>query len=159
MGSAFDYHGPQATLVKAFKYGHRPFLAKGMAAFMVVQFFRLEWPFPDLIIPIPQSITHYFLRRFHHSFSLATEMGKLLQRPVDNLLKRRNGDFSQACLSYEKRNELFVSSFLWKKRKEISDLNILLIDDMMTTGATMRACATILKEGCPKSIYGLVFCS
>jgi len=157
-GSAFDYQGPPKTLIKVFKYGYRPALAKEIAAFMVVQFFHLEWPIPDLIVPVPQSFSHFFLRKFHQTLFLATEVGTLLQRPVCNLLKRKSGDFSQASLNQKKRQELSSSSFFWNKKKEISDMHILLIDDVLTTGATMRACASKLKEGHPKSIYGLVFC-
>ena len=94
MGAAFEYEGPAASLVKKMKYAQQPYLAKGMAAFLVAQFDRLQWPLPDALVPIPLSWTRRLERGYNQSFLLAEAMGALLQRPVWDILKRQSGDFT-----------------------------------------------------------------
>lgn len=158
MAAAFDYEGPPSSLVKRLKYANQPYLAKGMAAFLVGQFDRLQWPLPDALIPVPLSLTRRFERGYNQSHLLAEEMGKLLGRPVWNALKRQSGDFSQAALSLEQRKGLNSQRFKLKKGIEIAGKILLVIDDVMTSGSTLRACGELLGSGNPEALYALTFC-
>lgn len=159
LGAVFDYLGPGPTLVKRMKYGNQPWLAQSIAAWMVhyhTEFLR--WPLPDVIVPAPMAWNKQLLRGFNHSFLIAEEMSKFLNVPVAVTLKRRAGDFSQAGLAKEHRQNLPKESFFIKKPESLYDKHILLIDDVMTTGTTLRCCAEALLEGCPSSIDALTFC-
>jgi len=158
MGAAFNYEGPAASLVRCMKYADQPYFAKGMAAFMVRQFVRLGWPLPDLIIPMPIALMHWLSRGYNQSALLAEEISHMLERPWSNILKRRSGDYSQAALSKLKRLELTHHSFEMQGNVDIADKTVLLIDDVMTTGTTLRCCAETLMQGCPAKLYALVFC-
>lgn len=158
IAAAFDYIGPAADLVKEMKYGNRPYLAKGAAAYMAAQFYRLDWPTPDYIIPVPLPLTRWIQRGYNQSHLLAESLSKFLNRPLLNGLHRICGDFSQAGLSREQRMALSPSSFRFTKKVNLEDKCLLLVDDVMTTGSTLRCCAEILLEECPKSIYGLTVC-
>lgn len=158
MASAFDYVGPPAVLIKKMKYEKLFYLAKGMGAFLFAQFDRLEWPLPDLIVPVPISFFRWLERGFNQSALLAEELSLYLGRPCRPLLKRRAGDFSQARLPLEKREQLQNSSFSLSKKSNIEGKKILLIDDVFTTGSTLHCCADILAEGNPSAIYALTFC-
>jgi len=157
-GAAFDYIGPAASLVKRLKYGNQPHLAKGIAAYLVMQFIQLDWPFPDALIPVPISFTHWLDRGYNQSALIAEEMAHLLKVPILNVLKRKSGDFSQASLTVDQRYALKNQTFKLKKRHCIKDQTLLLIDDVVTSGTTLNKCAESLMAGHPATLYALSFC-
>jgi competence protein ComFC len=158
MAAAFDYAGPAASLVRKMKYTNQPYLAEGCAAYLGAQFLQLEWPMPDVIVPVPIAFTHLLERGYNQSLILSQEFAKIVQRPVQEALVRRSGDYSQAGLEKHQRIKLDGNTIELKKKQQLQDKTILLIDDVMTTGSTMRKCAESLLEDCPKSVYGIAVC-
>lgn len=158
IAAAFDYLGPAACLVKKLKYADQAYLAEGLGAYMSAQFLQLNWPMPDYIIPVPIAFTHWLDRGYNQSLLLANHVGKLLSCPVIEPLKRKSGDFSQAGLSRKQRMQLNGSCISLNEAHLLQDKSILLIDDVMTTGSTLRKCAEALCEGYPSHIYGLCVC-
>lgn len=158
IAASFDYEGPAATMVKMMKYGGQSYLANGAAGYLAAQFVRLEWPMPDLIIPMPMPILRRLERGYNQSLLLAQAFGKLIDRPVANILKRRSGDFSQAGLNHQQRLQLRREAFSLKKEIKLYDKNLLLIDDVMTTGKSVGCCAEVLWETYPAGIYALTLC-
>jgi ComF family protein len=156
--ASFDFLGPASTLIKKMKYSHMPYLDKAIAAYMIAQFCKLDWPLPDVIIPVPIAFTHLFNRGYNQSALIAKSIGALLDRSYSEVLQRKSGDHSQAALGREKRMTLSKTSFICKPVYPLQDKNILLVDDVMTTGTTLRCCAEVLQAHYPKSIYALVFC-
>jgi len=156
--AAFDHLGPAATIVRQLKYGNQPYLAKGLAAFMALQLLQLNWPLPDLIVPVPLSLSHWLERGYNQTYLIAQALSELLSRPVADIIVRRSGDYSQAGLKRGERLKLDSSNFKLKDKNRIADKNILLIDDVMTTGRTLRCCGEVLLEACPLTIYGLTVC-
>lgn len=157
-GAVFDYVGPASTLVRRMKYSDQPYLAKGAGAYMTAQLLRLEWPMPDFLIPVPLSFMHWLERGYNQSLLLCESMAEILQLPVADILVRSSGDFSQAALSRKQRMELEGKTFKLKPKVSLSDKTILLVDDVMTTGSTLRKCGEILLEQGPAKIYCLVLC-
>lgn len=157
MGAAFDDQGAAASLLKCFKYGNQPHLAKGMAAFLAVQFTQLDWPLPDALIPVPLSWTRWFERGYNQSDLLAQELGKYLNLPIWRPLKRKSGDFSQSSLTFEQRKGLKGSSFKLNSKHDLAGKNLLVIDDVMATGSTLRRCGELLNRAEPASLYALTF--
>lgn len=158
MGSVFDYDGPAASLIRHLKYFNQPYLAAGMGAFLVAQWDRLQWPLPEVIVPVPISFSRWIGRGYNQSTLLAEEVGKLLQRPVWQVLKRKSGDFSQAALTLEQRKSLSGQRFKLDSKFSIKKKIVLVIDDVMTSGSTLRRCGEILNLGEPKMLYALTFC-
>lgn len=158
VAAAFDYIGPGASLIRHLKYSGKPYLAKGCAAYLAAQFLELDWPMPDVIIPVPITFTHWFERGYNQSRLLADHLGEILNKPVQEAIKRKSGEYSQAGLSKKQRLQLGSSQFSIKKDQQLQDKCLLLIDDVMTTGSTMRKCAEVLLQDCPASIYGLTVC-
>lgn len=152
MGAALDYMGGVSSLIKGIKYGRMPYLAKTASAFMAAQFERLKWPDPDMIIPVPR---REWFRGENHAHLLGKSLAERLHTRCLPLIKRRAGDFSQARLSREQREKLPISSFFLKKRELIEDKIILLVDDVMTTGTTLRHCADSLGSAFPAKIFAL----
>lgn len=158
IAAAFDFLGPAATLIKKLKYANMPYLAEGMAAYLAAQYCALDWPMPDAIIPVPMSFTHYLDRGYNQSALLAQNFARFIQSPVHDILKRRSGGFSQAGLNRSQRLQLDSEEFSCKKCSFLENKVVLLIDDVMTTGATLKRCAEALQASYPKKIYALVFC-
>lgn len=156
--AAFDYLGPAASLIKRLKYGNQPYLAKGAAAFLVAQWAQMEWPLPDALVPVPMCFMHRMDRGYNQSDLLAKEAGALLNIPVWDVLRRESGDFSQAALDLSRRKSLEGKRFKLKKNSAVAGKKLLLVDDVMTSGSTLRRCAEVLAEGYPSSIYAMTFC-
>lgn len=156
--SVFDYLGPAATLVKSLKYSNQFYLSEGSGAYMAAYLLNLGWPIPDIIIPVPITLTHWLQRGFNQSHLLANSMSRILSCPVQEALKRDNLAYSQAELSYKQRLQMGANSFILKKRQNLSDKVILLIDDVSTTGTTLNRCASALLPECPSAIYALTLC-
>lgn len=101
----------------------------------------------DLIVPIP---LHYFRlinRRYNQSGWLATAIGQQNNLPVEHAaLKRHRSTKSQANLSARARHANVRGAFRVSKRKEarIKGEHILLVDDVYTTGATVKAASKAL---------------
>jgi ComF family protein len=158
VAAAYDYVGPAARLVKCLKYANMPFLAKGAAASMVTQMSLLDWPLPDLIVPVPIAWNHWLERGYNQSYLIAKAMGKLLSVPVYDQLTRKSGDYSQAGLSLEQRLQLSGSRINKKKGAIFRSKNILLVDDVITTGSTLFSCAEVLKASGSKSLRAITLC-
>lgn len=156
--AVFEYEGPAKTWVHALKYGQKPYLAKGAGAFLVAQFLQLNWPLPDALVPVPISWSRWWQRGYNQTELLARIIGKELNRPVIKALKRSQGHLRQAGLSYWQRKQLPQESFQWNPSISLDDKIVLLIDDVMTTGSTLKQCGNALMNGFPKKIYALTLC-
>jgi len=139
LAAAFEYEGPVVSLLTAFKEGRQFALARTFAAFITAQLVALNWPIPDLILPLPLPLGSRFFVGYDSNALLAREVGRFLFRPSLSILKT---GFSQ---------ELFV---LRKKRK-IAYQTLLLIADFMTTQMTFRMAAEALKNSFSGPVFGL----
>ncbi len=103
----------------------------------------------DLIMPVPLYRGRLWQRRFNQSALLSLELHKLTGVPVDVLaLKRHRATRSQVGLSEQARRANVTGAFTLspKHRTQIEHKNILLIDDVLTTGSTVDACTRALKK-------------
>lgn len=150
--ATFEGQGPAWTLVKALKSGKAPRVAQGLAGTMALQYLKTDLSLPDFIVPVPQSLYRSLQVGYNPSLLLAESLGKILQRPVVELLKRKQQLFCQMSVDQDRRYLLSVENFQWKKRIPIAKKTILLIDDIVGTGATLRACAQRLYEGFPLKV-------
>lgn len=158
IAAAFDYAGPAASMVRSLKYGNMPYLAAGAGAYLAAQFLSLEWPMPDCIVPVPMPTNRELDRGFNQGMLLAKSLSEILNRPVVDALKRASGDYSQAGLSRAQRLEFAGTSITVKDGVNLADKCILFVDDVMTTGTTLRTCAGALQEQAPASIYAITVC-
>lgn len=158
LASACAYQGPPATMVRLMKYGNRPDLAEAAAAYMALQWMDLGWPEPDWIIPVPSTWLRRYDRGYNQAELIARALGRFLDVPVSGCLKRRLGDHSQASLDREARLRQPLNSFYLHRSAQLEDKRVLLIDDVLTTGRTLNACAEIVQSQFPFEIYGFTFC-
>ena len=103
----------------------------------------------DLILPVPLYRGRLWQRRFNQSALLSFEVSRLTGLPVDVLaLKRHRSTRSQVGLSERARRANVTGAFTLtpNKRAMVANKNILLIDDVLTTGSTVDACSKTLKK-------------
>lgn len=156
--AAFPYEGAPATLVKEIKYAGLAYLCQSAAAFLFLQLDRLRWPKPDLIVPVPLALSHWWDRGFNQSALIAADLAKLLESPCSDVLARESGGLAQAGLTRKQREQLDCTQFLLRDPERVHDQSILLVDDVMTSGATLERCADVLMRGYPKDIRAITVC-
>ncbi|MFZ0565025.1 MAG: hypothetical protein WAM28_02390 [Chlamydiales bacterium] len=156
MASALNAVGPVATLVEKLKYGKLPYLAKTAAAFMTLQLANLDWPEIDTIVPVPPRL---WFQRPNHATLVAKSLSHYIRKPWDSLIGRWPGDLPQAYLDSQEREKLSESSFYLKKRTRIKDKVLLVVDDLIGTGTTLRKISTTLGGGFPRKVYALTLAS
>ena len=104
--------------------------------------------FPDwLLVPVPLHARRLRERRFNQSAELARSLSKLSGLPCRDLLRRTRYTTAQAALSRKERLKNLAGAFSLKPGTALPGHgNILLIDDVFTTGSTAHECATVLKK-------------
>jgi ComF family protein len=104
----------------------------------------------ELIVPVPLYRSRLWWRRFNQSALLAQGVSRLSGVPTDCfVLKRVRRTVSQVGLSAEQRKRNVAGAFKLApaRASEIEGRKIVLVDDVITTGATVEACARVLKRG------------
>ena len=101
----------------------------------------------DVIIPIPLSSTRSRERGYNQARLLAKELAKEFSIPLaENQLRRIRHTDPQSLLDEKQRWTNIKGAFTIRKLKNLRHKNILLIDDLLTTGATASEAARVLKD-------------
>ncbi len=138
------YEGTLRELVHLLKYsGMRP-LAGPLGALLASALPR-EQRF-DLIVPMPLHWRRRWQRGFNQAELLAREVARRTGIPVVAAARRRRATSAQAGLTNAARRANVQGAFAVSKKDAVRDMRVLLIDDVMTTGATASACARALKR-------------
>lgn len=146
--SVFLYNEHSAPLVTQFKYGDRTQLAKTLSLWMCNSGKELLAE-ANYLCPVPLHWQRFMHRKYNQAALLAHHISKQTRLPVHyQLLLKQTNSVPQASLNKQARlkNTKGVFSVNPKYQSIIKNKNILLIDDVTTTGATINECAKILKK-------------
>ncbi len=155
--SVADYGDAVRTLIHLHKYSRagRAGRALGIIFSEEVES-SLDVPC-DMIVPVPLSRARQRQRGFNQAALMGRRLGRKMSLPVGyDVLKRVRHAQAQAELSGREREEN-VSRAFTRGRGAGPPGRCLLVDDVYTTGATMRDCARVLKEGGAQQVFGAVF--
>lgn len=148
--------GPAQSLMKELKKNGPPKITALLAAYMALQYAQATFPLPDLITAVPTSRFRKWQIGEDVPGKLAEELGKLLGKPFIPLLQRKRQLLRQDLLPKEERVLLSLEDFVWKTVYPLQGKTILLIDDTITTGTTLKRCAERLWEASPAKIIKMV---
>jgi ComF family protein len=144
------YEGELRELIHLFKYGRVQTLAGPLGRLLSVAVPREERF--DAIVPMPLHWRKRWQRGFNQSDLLARELGRRIHVPVQRALRRIRSTAAQAGLTNAKRRLNVSGAFRAKKAKSLAGQKVLLIDDVMTTGATAASCARAIKIAGARSV-------
>ncbi len=151
------YEGPAREAVRALKYHHLAALARPMAEVMAVYLESEALP-ADVVVPVPLFGRRQRLRGYNQSALLARELARLSGLPlVERGLARRRDTPPQARSVDAEARRRNVSDAFAADRRRVEGRCVLVIDDVMTTGATLDACAQALGQAGAASVWALTF--
>ena len=110
----------------------------------------------DLIVPVPVHPAKKRERTYNHAEILARSLSKNLEIPMDvKNLKKIKWTRSQSELDKKKRSKNLRGTFLAVRKEAFSGKNVLLVDDVHTTGATVNECAKALLSAEANKVFSL----
>jgi competence protein ComFC len=147
-------------LIKKFKYSFAHELGETMAAIAELNFKKLfdekKFNLADFIVaPIPLHKKRYNWRGFNQAKIIAENFALKFNLEISRELIRVKHKTPQAKLGGVERRENIKDCFAWRG-ENLSDKNILLVDDVATTGSTLHEAARILKTAGAGKVWGLV---
>lgn len=150
--SMFHYQigGKVAKLVGTFKYHNHPELAVTFGKVLANQLKNTDFiEGIDVIVPVPLSSDRYRDRGYNQSEMLARGFAEVTGLPVDtHVIKRKSFRTSQTHLNHWERYENTRNAFALVHPERVKGKHVLLIDDVLTTGSTLRDCGEqLLKAG------------
>lgn len=138
------YEGRLRELIQIFKYGKVSTLAGPLGEHLAAALPRDQQY--DAIVPMPMHWWRQFSRGFNQAELLAADLGRRTGLPVVGLVRRKKATRPQAGLTGAKRRANVAAAFRIPHPSRAAGKRLLLIDDVLTTGATAGACARELKR-------------
>ncbi|MBF0342584.1 MAG: ComF family protein [Magnetococcales bacterium] len=152
----FEYQGLIAELIIGCKFGDRSERSVLLGGLLWERLGReLLWESPDLVIPMPLHLLRLLKRRYNQSALIAGELAQRLQRPLmTGLLVRSKRTLPQTRLDARSRRRNVQGAFQ-VRGEGVRGRSVLLVDDVMTTGATLGAATLALKRAGAGRVIGV----
>ncbi len=151
------YSEPWLPLIHALKYQGKKSLAKifgrSMSGLLNSDPMLKQ---ADALVPIPLHSARKRERGFNQAELLSLEISDQTGIPILNALKRKKNTKSQITLDPKERIENMQGAFIIKDKQMVINKRVILIDDVITTGATISSAAQVLQNAGAQEVYGLV---
>jgi ComF family protein len=142
-------------VIHRFKYSGETFLAPMIAHEMAENWRNYGSDSVDVIVPVPLHWTKRLVRGYNQSELLAAIIARRLEVPTLEGLNRCRRTRQQAMLDFDQRQHNMKGVFNVRRGSAVAGKNVLLIDDVLTTGATLAAAAGAVKDAGADNIYVL----
>jgi len=141
--SALIYDENSSPLVLALKYADKTEIVPLLAKWIKLAAKDIN---ADIVVPVPLFRGRLWQRRYNQAALLAKEFADIRGLRYEPLLRRNRNTGSQGHLSAAERKRNVKGAFSVIKGCDIRGKTIMLVDDVMTTGATLNECAKTLKK-------------
>jgi len=146
----FSYESPINHLIHQLKFAKKLSIARLMGEFLLQKIINQDKK-PDLIIPVPLHSQRLKERGFNQAHEIARYIAKPLGIPLmSHQIVRHKNTVEQASLPFEQRKSNLAHAF--SLRQKLQADYIAIVDDVMTTGYTVRALADLLRKNGVKKI-------
>ena len=152
----FKYEGAPKVLILEFKLSRQVFLAGPLSKYLIAHLESAEFmPLIDAVIAVPLHWRRLLKRGYNQSQILADNVSQRFGRPLlTRCLCRTAPTPSQTSVSREKRMQHLRGVFAVRRPEMTRGKTLLLIDDVLTTGATCAECSRVLTQnGQAKAVY------
>jgi ComF family protein len=149
--AAWSFDESAADVVHALKYGARPALAAPLGPELAAAI-PAPWSSPDLVLEVPLHPSRERERGYNQAAMLADALAEALAAPRGaRSLVRLRATRPQARLSERARRANVEGAFALRRPASLAGRRVLVVDDVMTTGATLDACLSALGEAGAKA--------
>jgi ComF family protein len=149
--SLFQYQGSIRTLIHRIKYNDDGYALRALSS-LAMEHVLLDYLRPDMVIPVPLHSKRLRKRGFNQSLRLSRTIFPHIPLGID-ILSRTLNTKPQTGLSMKERHRNVRNAFETASPLPKGVGTILLLDDVYTTGATVRACAKALKRAGAKEVH------
>lgn len=138
-------------LLHQLKYNNQPLLGVEMGKWLAEEMLKYNIPLPDVIVPVPLHKKRARVRGYNQSLQLAKGISEITKLPInDQLVKREVYNVSQTKQSRFSRWDNVSTLFKVGKKLPLQHQHILIVDDVITTGSTVEAICSALKNEFPE---------
>jgi competence protein ComFC len=156
--SATIYRGAMEELIHLFKYKNKSQLARPLSKMMVdfIKNYNLALKGFDILVAVPLHSSKLREREYNQAQLLTEHISNYLNIPCsEGNLQRKRPTQPQSNLTGPERWNNVIDAFGVKNPEEFKDKRALIIDDLLTTGATCSEIAKTLKDSGADSVYAL----
>lgn len=159
--SCVVYNDMAKELVRGIKFGHKKYFGKYLSAYLIDRYKEVYGNIAiDCIVPVPLSKERRKERGYNQAEIIARYLAEAIQIPLDStLVEKVLPNKEQAKLSGKEREENVVGVYEVARKEDVTGKNILIVDDVMTTGSTLSELARILKQAKANEVFALTFAS
>jgi ComF family protein len=150
------YRGPIRSLVRQLKY-HGVTVTQQLVGQILQNYLQHESLYlpPAIIVPIPLHQNSQNQRGFNQATVIAQVLASQTGYPMlQNVLQRHKNTPSQTKLSKSQRQSNMLGAFSLSTTENIKGASFILVDDVFTTGATLKEAAKVLKRARAKQVFG-----
>lgn len=154
----FQNDGALQSLLHSLKYNSNYSIGRFIGKTCALNLNLIQTMKIDLIVPVPLFRMREIERGYNQSELIAAGLAAVLKIPVEkHTLKRIKNTQTQTALDKTERKQNMEGAFIFTGKLTVTDKNILLVDDVITTGATTNECARILYENNAAEIHAFSF--
>ena len=153
--AVYRSRGIVRRVVHEFKYSHQVHLRHLVGRWLraALDDERLRDREFDVIVPVPLHPARQRERGFNQASLLALALRDRVAAPIKPLLERVRYKTTQTAFDRSERMENLHGAFRLRRKTDVQGLRVLLIDDVLTTGATLSECARVLKRAGAGSVH------
>lgn len=155
--SCFQYEDIARKLVLSYKDSNKPYISEYIAKSIAEKYSENNYNF-DGIVFVPSNKKKLRMRGYDAMNFVANHLSEILSIPILSGLKKKEGGRDLTEIDINERENYVKNTFFIDDGIQLKGKNILLIDDIITTGATLRDCIRALKEVKVKKIGVITYC-